>query len=61
MNAIVSAVVREIYACGTLHVREGLLTICDKIIQIKYLEMKLKSLASVLLIVIKHCTFNFSG
>ena len=46
-----SAVVREIYACGTLYVREGLLTICDKKIQIKYLEMKLKSLASVLLIV----------
>ena len=29
---------------------------CDKIIQIKYSEVKLKSLASVVLIVIKHCT-----
>ena len=55
---LVSAV-REIYARGTLHVREGLLTSCAKIIQIKYLEVKLKSLASVVLIVIKHCTFNF--
>ena len=45
-----SAAVREIYACGTLHVREG---------PLKYLEVKLKSLASVVLIVIKHCTFNF--
>ena len=58
---LVSAVVREIYAGGALYVREGLLTICDKIIQIKYLEVKLKPLASALLIVIKHCTFNFSG
>ena len=55
---LVSAVDQEIYSCGILARN---LTICDKILQIKYLKMKPKLLASLLLIVIKHCTFNFRG